>query len=413
MTAQPTGDPDVAARLQRWSKKLSSLPNLALPTDYPRPSKSNRPRLLAYAPGPPKLVEAAHSLALPASLTPTLMRLTLEFSALFPNLPLPTPYHLLLSSFAVLLFRFTPDPSLVICTSADGTARPLLLKLDIDSEMTFFDVVKQILEQEAESTADAVSLKQLDEHLKPEGPLYRVRFCDSTQMESDPKASLTTDLTLYLLAQDSSVPATRTSIPAMSLRMAYNSLLFTQSRISTMLETLLFLLGSAASHDAAHPLGSLPLRPPAQDAILPDPKADLDWCGFKGAIPDIFMDNAKSHPDRICVVQSQAADGQDIMDGPSRGKRTFTYGQIDRASNVIAHALLKNGLERGEVVMVYAARSVEMVVCVMGILKAGGVFSVCGGFSLPAHDCHPDDQILRILLVGRQCTFRSPSRALC
>ena len=66
------------------------------------------------------------------------------------------------------------------------------------------------------------------------------------------------------------------------------------------------------------------------------------------------------------------------MDGPSRGKRVFTYRQIDQASNVVAHTLLKNGLQRGEVVMVYAARSVEMVVCVMGILKAGGVFSVVG-----------------------------------
>jgi L-aminoadipate-semialdehyde dehydrogenase len=111
---------------------------------------------------------------------------------------------------------------------------------------------------------------------------------------------------------------------------------------------------------------------------LPDPTADLDWCGFKGAIPDIFSANAQAHPDRVCVVQCEPEAGQDIMDGPSRGKRTFTYRQIDQASNVVAHTLLKNGLERGEVVMVYAARSVEMVVCVMGILKAGGVFSVVG-----------------------------------
>jgi L-aminoadipate-semialdehyde dehydrogenase len=68
------------------------------------------------------------------------------------------------------------------------------------------------------------------------------------------------------------------------------------------------------------------------------------------------------------------------MDGPSRGRRSFTYRQIDEASNVLAHALLKNGLQMGEVVMVYAARSVEMVVCVMGILKAGGVFSVVGEY---------------------------------
>lgn len=266
----------------------------------------------------------------------------------------------------------------MICTSASGTPRPLLLKLDIAPEQTFFDIVRHIITQEAEASEDAVSLKDLDDHLKPEGPLYRVRFFDSTHIESDPKAGLTTDLTLFLLAHHTDVTAARTSIPPLYLRMAYNSLLFTQSRISAMLESLLFLLSSAASHDASHPLGSLPLRTPSQVATLPDPTADLDWCGFKGAIPDIFSANAKANPNRVCVVQCQPEEGQGIMDGPSRGKRVFTYRQIDQASNVVAHTLLKNGLQRGEVVMVYAARSVEMVVCVMGILKAGGVFSVVG-----------------------------------
>jgi len=30
---------ELKAKLQRWSQKLGALPNLALPTDYPRPSE--------------------------------------------------------------------------------------------------------------------------------------------------------------------------------------------------------------------------------------------------------------------------------------------------------------------------------------------------------------------------------------
>jgi L-aminoadipate-semialdehyde dehydrogenase len=329
---------------------------------------------------PSKLVESFQTLPLPATLTPTLLRLTLEFSSIFPNSPLPTPYHLILTSFVVLLFRYTPDPSLVVCTSGQATTLPLLLKLDVATENTFFDVLRQVMEAEEVAQGDALPISKIVDQIKPEGPLFRVRFLDSTQVETDPTTSLTTDLTLFLLASQNETPLTRTSIPALYLRLAYNSLLFTQSRITAILESLLQLLTSAASLDASHPIGSIPLRTSSQVSYLPDPKADLDWCGFVGAIPDIFSANAAAHPDRICVVQSELEEGQNVMDGPSRGRKIFTYKQIDEASNVLAHALLKSGLERGEVVMVYAARSVEMIICVMGILKAGGVFSVVGEF---------------------------------
>ena len=324
------------------------------------------------------MVESVQKLELPASLTPPLMHITYEFSTLYPSAPLPTPYHLLLTSFVILLFRYTPDPSMVISTSAPGTTTPILLKLDLTAEMTFYDVLRQVMEREEDAAADVIPFSLLVEHLKPEGPLYRVRFFDSTQVDSDPSGSLTTDLTLFLLASETQGSATRSAMPKLYLSMNYNSLLFTQSRIQATLESLVQLLRSASSEDASHPIGSLPLRTESQVAVLPDPESDLDWCGFVGAIPDIFSANAKAHPDRTCVVQCELAEGQGIMDGPSKGRRVFTYRQIDEASNVLAHTLMKNGLKRGEVVMVYAARSVELVVCVMGILKAGGIFSVVG-----------------------------------
>lgn len=65
-----------------------------------------------------------------------------------------------------------------------------------------------------------------------------------------------------------------------------------------------------------------------------------------------------------------------MLDGPSKERITHSYKVIDEASNVVAHRLIEGGLERGEVVMIYAARRVELVVAVMAVLKAGGVFSV-------------------------------------
>ncbi|KAI9843059.1 MAG: putative NRPS-like protein biosynthetic cluster [Thelocarpon superellum] len=97
-------------------------------------------------------------------------------------------------------------------------------------------------------------------------------------------------------------------------------------------------------------------------SVLPDPTQDLHWSRFRGAIHDIFHQNALGHPHRPCVVETTG--------------REFSYRQIDQASNVLAHHLVQSGLQRDEVVMVYAHRGVDLVVAVMGVLKAGGTFSV-------------------------------------
>ncbi|KAH8687352.1 L-aminoadipate-semialdehyde dehydrogenase-like protein large subunit [Tricladium varicosporioides] len=100
---------------------------------------------------------------------------------------------------------------------------------------------------------------------------------------------------------------------------------------------------------------------------LPDPTADLHWSAFRGAIQDIFAANAEAHPDRLCVVETATA---------TSPRREFTYLQINEASNILAHHLVQSGIQRGEVVMSYSHRGVDLVVTVMGILKAGATFSV-------------------------------------
>ncbi|KAL6720520.1 large subunit of alpha-aminoadipate reductase [Lecanora helva] len=100
---------------------------------------------------------------------------------------------------------------------------------------------------------------------------------------------------------------------------------------------------------------------------LPDPTADLHWSDYAGAIQDIFAKNATTHPDRLFVVETPSS---------TVPQREFTYWQIHQASNVIAHHLLGNGIGRGDVVMIYAYRGVDLVVAVLGTLKAGAAFSV-------------------------------------
>lgn len=95
---------------------------------------------------------------------------------------------------------------------------------------------------------------------------------------------------------------------------------------------------------------------------LPDPTSDLQWGLWNGAIHEIFHRNAQAHPERTCVTETSP-------------RRVFTYRHIDQASNTLAHYLVSTGIERGDVVMIYAFRNVDLVVAIMGTLKAGATFS--------------------------------------
>lgn len=100
---------------------------------------------------------------------------------------------------------------------------------------------------------------------------------------------------------------------------------------------------------------------------LPDPTVDLDWSGYVGAIHEIFAANAQKHPERACVIETESSETPE---------RTFTYQQIFEASNVLAHYLHDAGVTNGDVVMIWAHRSVDLVVSIMGVLATGATFSV-------------------------------------
>ncbi|KAK5626701.1 hypothetical protein RRF57_002416 [Xylaria bambusicola] len=113
-------------------------------------------------------------------------------------------------------------------------------------------------------------------------------------------------------------------------------------------------------------------------ANLPNPTVDLNWTNFRGgmisrhqydtiSIHEIFAKNAKQFPARPCVIETKSA---------QRPQRSFSYGQINEASNQLAHHLVANGAKVGDVVTIYAYRGVDLVVAYMGALKAGLTVSV-------------------------------------
>ncbi|KAF2792409.1 large subunit of L-aminoadipate-semialdehyde dehydrogenase [Melanomma pulvis-pyrius CBS 109.77] len=113
-------------------------------------------------------------------------------------------------------------------------------------------------------------------------------------------------------------------------------------------------------------------------SAIPDPTADLHWSDFKGPIHDIFAANARAHPDRACVVETATS---------SSPERAFTYKHIFEATSVLSHHFVQNGIQRGDVVMIFAHRGVDLVVAIMAVLAAGATFSVLDPLYPPDRQC--------------------------
>jgi L-aminoadipate-semialdehyde dehydrogenase len=99
---------------------------------------------------------------------------------------------------------------------------------------------------------------------------------------------------------------------------------------------------------------------------LPDPTIELDW-SYIGAIHEIFHKNALKNPDAPCVTETASS---------TTPERRFSYKQIYEASNVLANQLHEAGITNGDVVMIFAYRSVELVIAFMGTLAAGATITV-------------------------------------
>lgn len=78
-------------------------------------------------------------------------------------------------------------------------------------------------------------------------------------------------------------------------------------------------------------------------------------------VDDFLTDSARRMPGKVALV--------------CEGSR-LTYREIDDLANKMANALIDSGVERGDRVAIFLDNSVETVISISGILKAGAVFLV-------------------------------------
>ncbi|MCP4662808.1 MAG: AMP-binding protein, partial [bacterium] len=140
----------------------------------------------------------------------------------------------------------------------------------------------------------------------------------------------------------------------------YSTDLFDATTILRLWESWRRLLAAAAA-DPEQRLAELPLLAPAAEQQLL-----LEWNDGAASYPaatihELFEEQAATRPEAVAVVCAGSVE-------------QVSYGELNRRANRLAHHLRACGVGPEVGVGLCAERSLEMVVAILGILKAGGVY---------------------------------------
>jgi amino acid adenylation domain-containing protein len=287
----------------------------------------------------------------------------------------------LLAGWKLLLARQAGQDDVVVGTpvanrtrtEAEGLIGFFVNTLALRTDLSGAPAFRELLARVRETTLGAYAhqdlpFEQVLEAVRPErslsyAPVFQVFFnllgFDEAELRlpglviepvaRDAEEQAKFDLTLYV----------RTGPEGIGLSMLYDADLFGPARAAEMLEQFRLVLEQAVADPGAS-VASYSLVTAAAREHLPDPRGPLgaEWLG---SVPALFAAHAARAPERLAVEDEHGS---------------WSYGELDRRSAQLAHALLAGGVRPGEVVAVYAHRSAPVVWALLGILRAGAAFVV-------------------------------------
>lgn len=166
-------------------------------------------------------------------------------------------------------------------------------------------------------------------------------------------------LTLYAYAR-----------PELALQLVHDEHAFTPEQAARILDHLLAILHGIVA-EPTRALRSLPLLSAEELRLIDQRWNATDVTVEPTTIQEAFAQAVAAHPRRAAL---------------SGAGRTLSYAELDAASDTVAAMLADAGVGRGTVVGLGIDRSLELVVAMLGILKAGAAY-------LPLDPAYPDARL--------------------
>ena len=363
------------AHWKYWKERLcGDLPRLEMPADRPRPPKQS-------------FAGEGHLFTVPAPLRDRLRRLAVAEGT--------TLFTVFLAAFQALLSRYSGQPEVLIGSVSAGRSRreferilgyfvnPVVFRGEMADDPSF----RSLLQRTRTSVLAALDRQDfpfplLVERLRVDRDPSRSPLCDAyfiwdktradaqrmealpgsddarvqmdwhgLSLESFPLAQIGTPSDLAMLIWELG--------DSISVNIGYSTDLFDRATIEGLGRHFMALLHAAVA-DPDRVISRMPLVLPAErDALL---CAGLPMARFPRTAATLhggFEAQARRRPEAVAIT----CEGRHV-----------TYQELDALASGLAARLRAAGVIPGGMVGLYVERSVDAIVAILGILKAGGVY---------------------------------------
>jgi amino acid adenylation domain-containing protein/FkbM family methyltransferase len=364
------------SQLTFWKEQLAGeLPTLQLPTDRPRPAVQSR-------------AGAVENFNIDAETTEGLRALSQEHGA--------TLFMTLLAGFKVLMHRYSGQEDILVGTHVANRNRletegligifinQMVFRTDLSGSPTFLELLRRIREHALEAYMNqdipfemiASTIKHARDLSRP--AIFQVAFVLEKQVHRDfvlPGLKLkpiripqrTANMDMYLSMTESA--------DGLHGSLEYSTDVFEQTSMTRMMNHFRVLLKSIVANPALK-LGEIQLfEPEERTRVLKDwNKTAVQYAGDR-ALHELFEEQVARTPEAAAVVY----EGEQL-----------TYRELNERANQLARHLQGLGVGPDVVVPFCMERSLELVIGLMGVLKAGGAY-------LPLEPNDPVERLTAIL----------------
>lgn len=392
-------DQAMETQVAYWKNRLANTPAiLELPTDRPRPAIQT-------------MRGARHTFTISAALTEQLKAISRKEGV--------TPYMTMLAAWQSLLERYSGQQDILVGTSIANRNRSetesligfflnmLVLRTDLSGDPSFRELLARVREVTLGAFAHQdVPFEKLVEELHLERvtshpPLFQVAFGLADTTKQSPRLSklgynpldldstpAKFDLTLDIgLVEEGMLGA-----------LVYNVDLFDAETATRMTQNFTTLLEAVvAAPDVPISRVSLVNGTERERMLVEWNDTHVDY-SHDMCLHEVFEEQARSVPQNVAVV----FEGDEI-----------SYEDLNRRANQLAHHLRSLGVRAETPVGLYVERSIDMIVGLLAILKAGGVY-------VPLDPAYPSERLswmvedagVSFIITQQQLLFTLPSFAL-